>query len=210
MSTINSSAEAADRYEIWGDVYAVYRALIDEPMTPSHRVYFQNLRGKPFVRPSFLIKVVAERNRSRNIATRWADIDMMIQFYADTEWDAMGVGSRVVELFSGFPEKLLPKWDFSGSVPEKISISGIDQYGRRVPSQMGIRVSPDSVRSEVDDTEDGRWQATVEFTMVSPRRAKLDLSPYLTSASYAVINYHANLPQRVSMSMTASQTATVT
>lgn len=207
--TINSSAEAAASYEVWGDLYAVFRCLIDCPDIPSHRVYFQNLRGQSFERPSFLIKMVAERNRSRNIATRWADMDVMIQFYARTEWDAVGVAGRMVELFSGFPEKLIPKWDFSQSPPQKISISGVDQYGQAVPSTMGIRITPDSVRAEVDDTEDEQWQATVEFTMVSPRRANLDLAPFLTAASYEVINYNLIQPQHVSMSMNASQTATV-
>lgn len=204
------SATAAETYEVWGDIYAIYRCLIDAPTVPSHRVYFQNLRGKAFERPSFLIKVVTERNRSRNIATRWADMDIMIQYYADTEWDAVGVAGRVVELFSGFPEKLIPKWDFASDPPERISISGVDQYGQAVPATMGIRITPDTVRSVVTEAEDERWQATIEFTAVSPRQASLTLPPFLTAASYELlVNYELDNPQHNNMSMTASQSVTV-
>lgn len=204
------SATASKTSEIWGDIYSCYRALYDNPAVVNHRYYFQNLKGDNFQRPSYLVKLVTARNRGRNIATRWAHLDIMVQHFAETEWDAITGAEQVANTFSGFPQVLLHKWDFSGTVPSKISISGVDQYGGVVPSAMGIRIDPDSVTTDITQTEDKRWQSSTTFTMVSPRRADLGVLPlYLTAISYQLLTYQLILPTPVEINMTASLSATV-
>lgn len=204
-----NSAEAAATSEIWGDLYSVGQALFESPDIVTRRIYYQSLQGNNFERPSFLVKLTAGRNRSRNIATRWFDADILVQYYTTTEWDAISVGDVVMGIFSGFPEVLLPKYDFSTSPPSKISISSVNQYGERVPSLMGIRVDPESVKLTTLETPDENWQANIEFTMVSPRRANMNLAPFLTAATFELINYNLDLPKEVGIHAYASLNVTV-
>lgn len=203
------SAAAALKSEIWGDLYSVYRWLFDDPSVPSHRYMFQNLDGNSFRRPSCLVKLVRARNKPHNIVSRSADLDIMVQYYATNHWEAVGVGDRILNAFSGWPQVILPKYDFSKSPPERISITGVDQYGVAVPSTMGIRIDPESVGMDIVTTEDQKYQVAVTFTMVSPRQRAQTLAPFLTEATITLITNALITPIDVDISMKSSLTCTV-
>ncbi len=155
--------------EVWGDLYGVFRALFDDPRLPARRVYFDGIEGDNFERPSYQIKFITLRNRPGNFVHKTMAQDIMVKYFAETEFEAIAAAEVIMDILSGWPIKTLPKYDFSVSPPRKISYTGRDQYGRVVSWAVGNTIESDSIKADPFQTEDDRWEVPVTFTMLSPR-----------------------------------------
>lgn len=195
--------------ELWGDLYSVFRYLAGHPDIPVRRVYFNRLDGNNFVRPSFQIKYTTFRNMPRHIMMKRVKSEVMVQYYADTEWEAISAAEVIVDLLGGWPEAILPKYDFTQTPPAKISISGLDEYGNVVPGTAGIRIDPESVKADPFETEDHKWQVPVTFTMESTRFKSINPKSIVTAISYDLLTSELTLPIEVEAITTVAPSVTV-
>lgn len=193
---------AASESEIWGALFSVSKMLFDAPEITVKNYYFQKLTGNNFERPAFLIKLIVPRTRPRNTRSRWLDLEMLVQYYSESEFDAIITAEKTMNLLAGWPQTILPKYDFSQTPPRKISFTGKDQNGLLVPHTTGMRIDPVSVRgAEPFQTEDGNWQVPITFTMDLPQRNELEDTDVITAISYQLLTQALNLPLEVSTYM---------
>lgn len=179
--------------EIWADLYSVFKALWDDPRMPARRVYFDRVQGDNFVRPSVQIKFITFRGKSNNFINKSVEQDIMVKYFASTEFEAIAAAEVIMDILTGWPQKSLPKYDFAQSPPAPISITGRDQYGRRVPRTMGIRVDPDSFKADPFKTEDDNWEVPITFSMTSPRHRDLP-GTIITSITYQLLTQLVSVP----------------
>ncbi len=191
---------AAISSEIFGDAYSVFRFLVDSPGIPVRRVYFDRIDGDNFSRPSMQIKIITFRMKDGSHVHKQVETDMMVKYFAATEFEAIAAAATIADLLSGWPERSIPRYDFSVTPPEPISITGVDQYGQVVPRTVGIRIDPTSVKAEPFKTEDDNWEVPVTFTMTCPRFRAVDVQ-FITSITYEILTSLATTPTELTVSM---------
>lgn len=191
-----SISENASISNLWGDIYAIFRYLMADQRVPVRRVFFGRLRGDNFERPSIQLKYVSLQQKTRHHNLKFVESDVLLHYYCNTEWEAVTAAEVFLDLLTGWPETVLPRYDFTVNPPQKISLSGVDYHGQEVTRAAGIRIDPNSVKADPFESEDHNWQVPITFTIRSPRYKAYD-APTVTGVSYEFLLNEA-LPTEVS------------
>lgn len=200
---------ASSTNQLWGDMYAVMRLLYNSPLLSTKEYYFQTIKGNNFVRPSFLIKMVDSHAQTRTHRSKFVELEMLITYHSYTQWDALEVGEVVSDLLSGWPQAILPKWDFTNLPPIPLPISGY-RGPTFIPHGVGIRVDPDSVSMNSPiETPDELWETPITFTMRSSRNRVLDDAPIITAVNYQLLFSPLMLPQILEVNYASSSSVTI-
>lgn len=202
---IQSTAAAS---ELFGDLYSLHRLVVDSPEVEVKRVYFDRIDGDNFERPSMQLKIVSFKTNTGSHVHKSVVSDVMLKYFAATEFEAISAAATIVDLLSGWPEKSIPRYNFAVTPPEPISFTGVNEYGQRVPWTVGIRIDPDSIKADPFKTEDDNWETAVMFTMTAPRhRATNPL--FITSITFETLTSVVTGPTELAVTMGMEPSVTV-
>ena len=194
-SLLDAAAEAVIVSDLWSLKELIFRSGIGASL-----FYFKLEEGS-FIRPSYFIKVVNVTVIPRHAGYRELQEAIMVQYFTEDYYDALVTQTALSLLLSGAPnfaDIILPRYDFSQSPPQPISITGRDNSDGTLDPNclMGARIDPTTITSSAIEEENRTFNVSFTFTVNSPVLRDIT-APFMENITFEILTGDPLVPEVV-------------